>query len=136
MPGFILAGLWTGTDKNGEFKLSGKSPDVGILIPPGARIQILPNQNRPSDRSPEYSILIFVDDQQQAPAPPPRGGGDDFEVATPAQRPSAPPARRPAYPPRPAPAPAGQEMDPDLEDPFAEDAPPAPPRFAAPRGPR
>lgn len=131
MPGFNLAGLWTGTDKNNEFKMSGKSPDVGILIPPGARIQILMNPNRNSDRAPEFNLVIFTDDQPQAA--PPRGG-DDFEVATPAPpRPSAPPARRPV-PPRPAPAPAGQEMD-DLEDPFGEDGPPppAPPRFAAPR---
>lgn len=127
MAGFNLAGLWSGTDRNGDFKLSGKSPDVGIIIPPGARIQILPNQNRSSDRAPEYNIVIYTDDQQQsAPPPAPRGYSqpqdDDLEAAgTPVPQRQGPPS---------APPPPHDEEE--LEDAFADDAP-RPPRFAQPR---
>lgn len=138
MAGFKLAGLWSGTDKNGEFKLSGKSPDVGILIPPGARIQIFANQNRNGDRSPEYELLIFTDDQPQAaPPPPPAPRGysqdDDLEAAgTPMPQRQGPPSARPAAPrPRPSLPPQAHDEE-ELEDPFAEDAP-RPPRFAQPR---
>lgn len=132
MPGFNLAGLWSGTDKNGEFKLSGKSAELSVIIPPGARIQILPNQNRTSDRAPEYNLVIFVDDQQQpAPPPAPRGYSEGDEAGgRPAPRP-APASPAAAAPRRPA---AAQPEEEELEDPFAEDAQPAnPPRFARPR---
>ena len=68
-----LCGLWKGKTKAGRDCLTTKL-NKPIEVPEGASLMLLRNDNRKTDKSPEYNLLWLVPDneqQQDEYTPPP-----------------------------------------------------------------